>query len=192
MFFGFWATIYFERKNSLDLRNPQSTDPWKLLGNFFWNFRSLSHLFGISSKKPSVGNFFSGLSQLQCALLEAYFEEREIFKTKFFFVHLFWSLDNFLDCWQKKSGCQRNNLIKQRKIGGRNLWKNCFLIHLRTWSRKFEQLDKIYSQHCQNHFHVVQQNNFWTFLRNEETLLKFSGRWAKLMDFWHEFFCQIS
>ena len=32
IFFRFWVVFYFEWKNSLELRNPQSTYPWKLFG----------------------------------------------------------------------------------------------------------------------------------------------------------------
>ena len=45
-FFRFWANVYFQRKLSLELRNPQSMFPWKFLGkNIFWNKYNLSHFF---------------------------------------------------------------------------------------------------------------------------------------------------
>ena len=71
------------------------------------------------------------------------------------------------------------------------MWKNCFLNDLRISSRKFEQLDKKYSQDCQNSIQSLQRNIFRTFLWNEETLLKVFGRWAKLLNFWRDFFVKF-
>ena len=112
-----------------------------------------------------------------------------IFLRKVMFVHLFWSLSNFFCLLTKKSGCQRNNLlIQKKKLEERFFKKIVFLINFGLPAEKFEQVNKKNSQNCQNYFQSVQRNNFRTFLWNEETLLKFCGRWANLLDFRREFF----
>ena len=58
-------------------------------------------------------------------------------------------------------------------------------------AEEFEQLDKKYSQGCQNSIQSVQRNIFRTFLWNEETLLNVFGRWAKLLNFWRECFVKF-
>ena len=69
--------------------------------------------------------------------------------------------------------------------------KIVFFYLFRTSSRKFWTIRQKYSQDCQNYIQIVQRSNFRTFLSNEETLLKFFGRWAKLLDFWLEFFVKF-
>ena len=62
-FFRFWANVYFQRKLSLELRNPQSMFPWKFLGkNNFWNIYNLSHFFRTLIQKTIIRkeNFFPG------------------------------------------------------------------------------------------------------------------------------------
>ena len=64
-FSDFESCSYFWRKTLPDLRKSQSTYTWKFLGkNIFWNLINLPHLFGLWSKKRSVGKFFHELSQL--------------------------------------------------------------------------------------------------------------------------------
>ena len=53
-------------------------------GDFFLKFHKSFTLIWNFFQKTLIWKFFSGLSQLQCALLEAYFEEKEVFKTKLF------------------------------------------------------------------------------------------------------------
>ena len=55
-FFRFWANVYFQRKFLPELRNPQSTSPWKFSGKkIFWNVYNLSHFYGLWSNKRLVG-----------------------------------------------------------------------------------------------------------------------------------------
>ena len=66
---------------------------WKnIFEKFFYFFSNFSHFFGVWSNKSFVGNFLSGLSQLQSALLEALFGEKSVFFEKTIIVHLYWSL----------------------------------------------------------------------------------------------------
>ena len=66
---------YFWRKTLPDLRKSQSTYTWEFLEkNIFWNLIKLPHLFGLWSKKRSVGKFIHELSQLQSARPETFFE----------------------------------------------------------------------------------------------------------------------
>ena len=95
---------YFWRKNLPDLRKSQSTYPWKFLGkNIFWNLYNLPHLFGIWSKKRLVGNFFSRVDTTAIRASRGIFWSKVIFLRKVKFVHLFWSLSNFLLSFDKKS-----------------------------------------------------------------------------------------
>ena len=62
-----------------------------------------------------------------------------------------------------------------------------FIFGLRA--EKFEQLNKKFTQDCQNYVQRLQRDTFGTFLWNEGNLLKlFAPRWAKLHDFWRENF----
>ena len=62
-----------------------------------------------------------------------------------------------------------------------------FIFGLRA--EKFEQLNKKFTQDCQNYVQRLQRDTFGTFLWNEGNLLKLFGpRWAKLFDFWRENF----
>ena len=84
-FFRFWANVYFQRKLSLELRNPQSMFPWKFLGkNIFWNIYNLSHFFRTLIQKTlsRKENFFPRLSQLQSARPEAFCEKKFFFLKK--------------------------------------------------------------------------------------------------------------
>ena len=56
-------------------------------------------------------------------------------------------------------------------------------------AEKFEQLNRKFTQDCQNYVQRLQRDDFGTFLWNEGNLLKLFGpRWAKLFDFWRENF----
>ena len=62
-----------------------------------------------------------------------------------------------------------------------------FIFGLRA--EKFEQLNKKFTQDCQNYVQSLQRDTFGTFIWNEGNLLKLFGpRWAKLFDFWRENF----
>ena len=56
--FPFLSTIYFEQKKSLDLRNPQSTDPWKFLGFFLKFQKSFALIWNFFQKTLSWKFFF--------------------------------------------------------------------------------------------------------------------------------------
>ena len=84
--------------------------------------------FGLWSKKRLVGKkIFSQVVTTAIRTSRGIFWEKVIFlKKKFCLFICFGVWATFLVCWQKKSGCQRNNLLIQKKVGGKNLWKNCF------------------------------------------------------------------
>ena len=94
-FFRFWATFYFERKKSARFAEPAIYVSVEAFGDFFLKFHKSFTLLWNFFQKTSVGNFFSGLSQLQCGLLEAYYEEKEAFKTKLFLFIYFGVWANF-------------------------------------------------------------------------------------------------
>ena len=107
---------YLWRKTLPDLRNSQSTYTWKFLGkNIFWNLFNLPHLFGLWSKKRSVGKFIHELSQLQSARPEAFFDLKNFFSKKSYICSSVLEFEQFfLSFDKKKSGCQRNNLPIQK------------------------------------------------------------------------------
>ena len=80
----------------------------------------------------------------------------------------------------------------EKKIGGKKLWENRFLKHLRTSSRKVWTIRLNLLAGMPKLLQSVQRNNFRMFLWNEETLLKFFGRWAKLLNIWCDFYVKIS
>ena len=130
LFFRFWANVYFQRNFSPELRNTQSMYPWKFLGkNNFWNIHNLSHFFRTLIQKTlsRKENFFPGCHNCNPHVQRHFLRKSDFFlKKKFCLFICFGVWATFLVCWQKKSGCQRNNLLIQKKVGGKNLWKNCF------------------------------------------------------------------
>ena len=101
--------------------------------------------------------------------------------------------EQFFCLLTKKSWCQRNNLLLQKKKEENVFTKIVFYSNqFGISSRIVRTLRQKYSQDCQNYIQKVERNNFRTFLWIEEILLKFFGRSAKLLDFWREFFCQLS
>ena len=96
-FFRFWANVYFQRKLSPELRNPQSMFPWKFLGKTIFEKYIISHtFFGLWSKKRLVGKkIFSQVVTTAIRTFRGIFREKLIFFKKNLFVHLFWSLSNF-------------------------------------------------------------------------------------------------
>ena len=96
-FFRFWANVYFQRKLSLELRNPQSMFPWKFLGITIFEKYIISHtFFGLWSKKRLVGKkIFFQVVTTAIRTFRGIFWEKVIFFKKKLFVHLFWSLSNF-------------------------------------------------------------------------------------------------
>ena len=151
-------------------------------------------LFGLWSKKRLVGKrFFSRVVTTAIRASRDFFWEKVLFFKKSFVCSSVLEFEQFcLYTDKKQSGCQRNNLLIQKKVGRKKWWKNCFFkTFLDFEQKKIEQLDKRYSQDCQNSIQSVQRNNFRTFLWNEETLLEVFGRWAKLLNFWCEFWVKI-
>ena len=57
---------------------------------------------------------------------------------------------------------------------------------------KFEQLEKNYSQHSQNHFHVVRQNNFRTFCLEWTNSAQVFWSLSKTIGLLAWYFCRIS
>ena len=171
--------------------------PWKFLRKN--NFRNIYIIFytffGLWSKKRLVGKkIFSRVVTTAIRASRGILWEKVLFfKKKSFVCSSVLEFEQFfLYTDKKQSGCQRNNLLIQKKVGGRNLWGHCFfLIIFGFRAEKFEQLDKKYSQDCQNSIQSVQRNIFRTFLWNEETLLNVFGQWAKLLNFCCDFFVKF-
>ena len=100
---------------------------------------------------------------------------------------------NLFVFWQKNVRVsKKQTTITEKKLEERYCRKIVFYINFGLRAEKVEQLEKKFSQDCQNYIQSVQRNKFRTFLSNEKTLIKFLGRWAKLLGFWCEFFVKIS
>ena len=178
---------YFWRKTLPDLRISQSTYPWKFLGkNIFWNLYNLPHLFGLwTLKKRLVGKVFSRVVTNAIHASWSIFWLKVIFLRKIIFVHLFWSLSNFLLSFDKKSqGVRETTSLYRKKLEEHLVEKLFFLLVFGLRAEKFEQLDEENSQNFQNYVQSVQGNILGRFFWNEEALLKIFGRWAKLFHFW--------
>ena len=97
LFVRFWANVYFQRKLSPELRNPQSMFPWTFLGKAIFEKYIISHtFFGLWSKKRLVvKKIFFQVVTTAIRTFRGIFWEKVIFLKKNLFVHLFWSLSNF-------------------------------------------------------------------------------------------------
>ena len=194
-FFRLWANVYFQRKFLPELRKPQSMYRWKFLGkNNFWNIYNLSHFFRTLIQKTlsRKENFFPGCDNCNPRVQRLFLRKSTIFKKKFCLFICFGVWAIFLYTDKKQSGCQRNNLIIQKKVGRKKWWINCFFLkHFWISSRKFWTIRQKILAGLSNSIQSVQRNNFRTFLWNEEILLEVFGRWAKLLNFWCEFWVKI-
>ena len=150
--------------------------------------------FRLWSKKRLVGKkIFSQVVTTAIRTSRGFFWEKVIFFKKSFVCSSVLEFEQlFLSTDKKKSGYQRNNLLIQQKVGGKNLGKICFFKSfsdfqqksLNNYTKKTRKIVKI-------PFKNVQRDIFRTFLWNEETLLKVFGRWAKLLNFWRKFFVKF-
>ena len=140
-FFRFCAIVYFQRNFLPELRNPQSMYPWEFSRKTIFEiyiYIIFHTFFGLWSKKRLVGKkiFFPGMSQLQSARPET-FSEKKIFSKKSFVCSSVLEFEQFfLYTDKKQSGCQRNNLLIQKTVGGKNLWKKCFFKSFSDFQQK--------------------------------------------------------
>ena len=197
LFFRLWANVYFQRKFLPELRNPQSMYRWKFLGkNSFWNIYNFSHFFRTLIQKTLSRKeiFFPGCHNCNPRVQRHFLRKSTFHKKKFcsFICSGVWAI--FFVYWQKLVRVSKKQPTKtEKKIGRKELWKIFFFqIIFGFRAEKFEQLDKKYSQDCQNSIQSLQRNIFRTFLWNEETLLKVFNRWANLLNFGVFFLSNIS
>ena len=163
-FFRFWANVYFQRKFLPDLRSPQSMSPWKFSGkNIFWNVYNLSHFSGIWSKKRLVGKkIFSRFVTTAIRASRYIIWEKVIFLKKSVICPSVLEFEQFfLSIDKKQSGFQTNNLLIQKNVGWKKMWKIfSFLNHFWISSRKIwtisqkilAGLSKLHSKSSEEHF----------------------------------------
>ena len=84
--------------------------------------------FGLWSKKRLVGKkiFFPDCHNCNPRVQRLFLRKSTIFKKKFCLFICFGVWAIFLYTDKKQSGCQRNNLIIQKKVGRKKWWINCF------------------------------------------------------------------
>ena len=164
IFFRFWATVYFQRKILPELRSPQSMSPWKFSGkNIFWNVYNLSHFSGLWSKKRLVGKkIFSRFVTTAIRASRYIIWEKVIFLKKSVICPSVLEFEQFfLSIDKKQSGFQTNNLLIQKNVGWKKMWKIfSFLNHFWISSRKIwtisqkilAGLSKLHSKSSEEHF----------------------------------------
>ena len=183
-FFRFWANVYFQR-------NPQSVYPWKFLGKTIFEIYIIFHIFfGLWSKKRLVGKrIFSLVVTTAIRASRDIFWEEDFYKKKdcLFIRFGFWAI--FLVYWQKTVRVSEKQPTNTEKSWTKKMVEKLFFFQniFGFRAENFEQLDKRYSQDCQNSIQSVQRNLFRTFFWHEETQLMVFGRLAKLLNFWYEF-----
>ena len=137
-FFRFWANVYFQR-------NPQSVYPWKFLGKTIFEIYIIFHIFfGLWSKKRLVGKrIFCLVVTTAIRASRDIFWEEDFYKKKIVCSSVLDFEQFFLYTDKKQSGCQRNNLLIQKKVGRKKWWKNCFFFQniFGFRAENFEQLD---------------------------------------------------
>ena len=142
--------------------------------------------FGLWSKKRLVGKkTFSRVVTTAIRASRDIFWEKVLFSKKKFVCSSALEFEQFfLYTDKKQSGCQRNNLLIQKKVGGKNLWKICFFKSfsdfqeksLNNYTKKLARLSKFHSKIFRGlflgHFFgmkklcstfLVFERNFWTF-----------------------------
>ena len=140
-------------------------------------FSNFSHFFGVWSNRPLVGKFLFGLSQLQSAILEALFG-------------YYWAF--FMSFNQKIRVSKSWPTSTEKNWRKKFVEKLFFQVIFGLRAEKFEQLNRKFTQDCQNYVQRLQRDDFGTFLWNEGNLLKLFGpRWAKLFAFWRENFSKF-
>ena len=130
--------------------------------NNFWKIYNLSHFFRTLIQKTlsRKENFFPGCHNCNPHVQRHFLRKSIFFKKKFVCSSVLEFEQLFLSTDKKQSGCQWNKLLIQKKVGGKNLWKNCFLNHHRTSSRKvwtirqkiLAGLSKLHSKSSEEHF----------------------------------------
>ena len=156
---------------------------------------NLSHFFRTLIQKTlsRKENFFPGCHNCNPHVQRLFLRKSNFFRKKFCLFICFGVWATFFVYWQKKvrvSKKQPTNTEKklEEKICGKFVFLNHFRISRRkVWTIIQKKTRKIVKIPFKN----VQRDIFRTFLWNEETLLKVFGRWAKLLNFWREFFVKF-
>ena len=184
-FFQFWAIVYFQRNFLPQLRNPQSTYPWKFLGKKSFEIYVIFHTsLDFDPKNAWSVIFFPGCHNCNPRVLRHFLRKIFFFFKKIIFVHPFWSLSKLVCFLAKK--CQGvtkqpNNTEENWRIkfvnfvflnhfwtSSRKVWTTLeketrrivtttFKVFKGTISGRFFQMKKLWSS-C-----LVVERNYWAF-----------------------------
>ena len=125
--FRFRATFYFERKKSARFAEPAIYVSVEAFGDFFLKFhKSFTLLWNFFQKPISWEIIFRVVTTAMRVYRGIFWGKKRYLKQSYFCSSVL-KFEQFFCLLTKKSGCQRNSLLLQKKNGGKRLYKNCFL-----------------------------------------------------------------
>ena len=127
MFFGFWATIYFERKKFARFAEPAIYGSVEAFGDFFLKFqKSFTLIWNFFEKKPSVGIFFPGCHNCNARFYRHILRKEKFLKQSFFCSSVL-EFEQFFSLLTKKVRVSKKQPDKtEKKLGEENCRKIVF------------------------------------------------------------------